>query len=118
MDDLQASRSNGFMAMLRMYLSRSLSELGQPMEMRRTAEQRLLGLLFTFNFSRPAAKLHVKQWKALACILLDVVLFLDHPTGEISHIPASCQAVAMTLDEYRYLAKNTIEIFDIPDPVI
>ena len=42
--------------------------------------------------------------------------FLDHLTGETKQIPALCQAVDMTFDQY--LAKNTIEIFDIPDPVI
>ena len=104
MSDLEASRSNGFMAMLRMYMSRSLSEIGQPLEMKRTAEQRLQGLLYTFNFSRPALKLDTKLWKALTCILLEVVLFLDRTTtgsAENNQIPSSAKALEMTLDEYR-----------------
>jgi hypothetical protein len=116
-DDLSASRSAGFMAMLRMYISRSLKELGQPVDMRRTAEQRLTGLLHTFNFNRPAGKLDTSQWKALTCILLEMVLFLDTTNGEASKLPASVQAVGMTVEEYRYLIKNTIGTLDIPDPV-
>jgi len=125
--ELELSRSNGFMAMLRMYLSRSLKELGQAVETRRKAEQRLQGLLYTFSFSRPAAKLETAQWKALTCILLEVVLFL----GDASHgaepastsagesgLPRSVQSVGMTNDEYHYLVKNTFRVLDIPDPII
>lgn len=41
--DLEASRSNGFMVMLRMSMSRALNELKQPVDLRRTAEQMLQG---------------------------------------------------------------------------
>ena len=121
--DLEASRSNGFMAMLRMSMSRSLNELRQPLDLRRTAEQRLQGLVLTFNFSRPAAKLETKHWRALTCVLLEIVLFLRGTNKADSNLlkgtlPLSAQAVGMAEDEYNYLVKNTIKIFDIPDPVI
>ena len=120
-DDLAASRSNGFMAMIRMYLSRSLQEVGKSTDMRRTAEQRLLGLIYTFNFSRPVGKLETAHWRALTCILLEIIFFLDtdYTTEEgMSKLPASVKATGMTVDEYQYLAKNTIRTFDIPDPVL
>ena len=122
--DLGASRSNGFIAMLRMYISRSLQELKQPVESRRTVEQRLQGLVLSFNFSRPAAKLDTKHWKALTCVLLEIVLFLDTSIDEANGrvpqrtLPRSVHAVGMTNEEYRYLVKSTIKTFDIPDPVI
>jgi hypothetical protein len=119
--DLETNRASGFLSMLRLYMGRALKELDQPTEMRRTAEQRLHGLLYTFNFTRPAAKLETKHWKALTCIFLEMVLFLDQPTskdGAIPPIPPSAVEADMSPDEYRYLVKNTIKIFDIPDPVI
>lgn len=121
LSELEGSRANGFLSMLRLYMSRALKELDQPVEMRRTAEQRLQGLLYTFNFSRPAAKLETKQWKALTCILLEMVLFLDQHSneeGESPPPPPSATAVEMTSEEYRYLVSNTIKTFDIPGPVI
>ncbi|CAB9515046.1 expressed unknown protein [Seminavis robusta] len=119
MYDIEASRSSGFMAMVRMYMSRCLAELGQRTEMKRMAEQRLQGLVYTFNFSRPAAKLDTKHWKALTCILIEILLFLDHADNPARpQLPRSAEAVQMTLEEYQYLVKNTIKLFDIPDPVI
>jgi len=126
--DLAASRSTGFMTMIRMYISRCLNELGQPEDLRRTAEQRLQGLVLTLDFSRPAAKLDTKHWKALTCILLEIVLFLgpkkdeaneDRDGGSACHpLPPSIQAVGMAVDEYSYMVKSTIKTFDISDPVI
>jgi hypothetical protein len=49
--DLEASRSNGFMVMLRMSMSRALNELKQPVDLRRTAEQRLQGCTYLQFFS-------------------------------------------------------------------
>ena len=118
--DIGASRYAGLIAMIKMNIPKCLSELNQPEDMRRTAERRLADLLRTFDYSRPMAKLDLRLWRAMTCVLLDMVLIVT-PAAE-EEIPSECQAptyqttlpiqiteVGMSLEEYRYLTRSAIQ---------
>jgi hypothetical protein len=109
--DVGASRCAGLMALLQMHIPRCLQELGRSMEERRTAERRLADLLRCWDYGRPAAvKLGTKLSRALTCVLLETVLV--GPGGEDTvKLPASCQAIDMKLEEYRYLTRSAILSF-------
>lgn len=102
--EIAASRCAGLMALLNMNLQRSLKELDQPIDVDRGAKHRLADLLRTFNYSRPTARLDTKLWRAMTCILLEMVLALNH--SKSSEPPASAKAVGITADEYYYLTQT------------
>jgi hypothetical protein len=106
--DVGASRCAGLMAMIKLYLPRSLDELQHPKDIRRTAEKRLGDFLRTFTYAHEAPKLQTKLWKAMTCIFLDMVLI---ETRQPDKLPPSVQAVGMTLDEYRYLTQSAVPTF-------
>jgi hypothetical protein len=108
--DIGASRCAGLMAMIKMYLPTSMRELKHPEAMRRTAESRIADFLRTFDYSSEAPKLPVKMWKAVTCILLDMVL-LETRVKTVMNIPPAVQAVGMSVDEYKYLTRSAIQAF-------
>jgi hypothetical protein len=116
--DVEASRCAGLMAMVKLYLPKSLEELGYQSELRRTADMRLGELLRSFNFVQDAPKLPVKLWKAMTCILLEIVLVERSTKDEINTkkmaLPPSVANVEMTMEEYRYLTRSAFKTFRMP----
>lgn len=108
--DIGASRCAGFMAMVKMYLPSSLREIGHPPDLQRKAESRIADWLRTFDYSVEAPKLPVNMWKAISCILLDMVL-IENRTVAVEKLPPSVTAVGMTLDEYKYLTRSAVQAF-------
>lgn len=113
--DIEASRCAGLMAMVKLYLPNSLEELGFPQELRRTADIRLGELLRSFSYVLEAPKLPAKLWKAMTCILLEIVL-VENQKVEILTLPRSVAAVGMTMDEYRYLSRTAVKNFGVEGP--
>jgi hypothetical protein len=107
--DVGASRCGGLMSMLKMHLSHSLEELGRSQEEKRRAETRLADFLRTLDYSKPMIKLDSHMWKAMTCVLLEMVL-MDSAAAENAGmaVPASANAVGMTPDEYRYLTRSAV----------
>ncbi len=113
--DVEASRCAGLMAMVKLYLPRSLEELHFAQELRRTADNRLGELLRMFNYVEEAPKLPVKLWKAMTCILLEIVLVEQRRSGYDGMVlPPSIASIEMTIDEYRYLSKSAVKSFGVP----
>jgi hypothetical protein len=110
--DVGASRCAGLMSMLKMHLSHSLEELGRSMEEKRHAETRLADFLRTLDYSKPMIKLDSRMWKAMTCVLLEIVL-MDSTAAAAgnSRVPTSAKAVGMTPDEYRYLIRSAVISF-------
>ena len=109
--DIGASRCAGLMAMIKMYLPSSMKELKHPDDRRRMAELRIGDFLRTFDYSREAPKnLGVKMWKAITCILLDMVL-VETREASVERVPPSVVTVGMTKDEYRYLTRSAVQTF-------
>lgn len=106
--DIGSSRYAGVMAMLKLYLTGCMKELHYPSEDRRRAEKRLTDLLRTFDYSRENPKLHVSHWKAMTCILLDMVMANDPSAREL---PSPVAALNMSLEEYQYLSQKTIQTY-------
>jgi len=105
--DIGASRCAGLMAMIKLYLPSCLEELHQPPSLRRRAEHRLGNLLRTLDYSREAPKLQVSFWKAMTCVVLEMVLVETRQEG----LPSSVAAIGMTLEEYRCLTRSVIQGF-------
>ena len=108
--DVGASRCAGLMAMVKLYLPSSMRELKHSDDVRRTAEKRLGDLLRTFDYSREAPKLEVKLWKAMTCVLLDMVM-IETRVDALESLPPSVQAVGMALEEYKYLTRSGVQTF-------
>jgi hypothetical protein len=108
--DIGASRCAGLMAMIKMYLPSSMEALNHPEDMRRTAEHRIGDFLRTFDYSSEAPKLPTKMWKAVTCILLDMVLLETRPKS-VESVPPTVEAVGITIDEYRYLTRSAVQTF-------
>ena len=111
--DIGASRCAGLMAMVKMYLPSSMHELGFRQDLQRTAESRIADWLRTFDYSSEAPKLPVKMWKAISCMLLDMVLVESRKTV-VEKLPPSVAAVGMSLDEYKYLTRSAVQAFIPP----
>jgi hypothetical protein len=110
-DDVSASRCAGLMAVLQMHVPRMLQELGQSPALLRLMHQRLADLLRTWDFCRPSPKLDTAKSRALTCILLETVLVRD----DLTQVPDSCEAIGLSLAEYKYLSKSAIVNFGTPD---
>jgi hypothetical protein len=108
--DIGASRCAGLMAMIKMYLPSSMEALKHPEDMRRTAEHRIGDFLRTFDYSSEAPKLPTKMWKAVTCILLDMVLLETRPKS-VESVPPTVEAVGITIDEYIYLTRSAVQTF-------
>eukprot|EP00536_Pseudo-nitzschia_multiseries_P009736 jgi/Psemu1/288645/fgenesh1_pg.281_\ len=117
--DVGASRCAGVSAMLRLYLGRCLDELHHPTESRRRAEKRLNDVLRTFDYSRENPKLSARHWRAMACVLLDMVMVEARGvsgtgTGTESSldVPPSIAGVGMTKIEFEYLSRKAVPTFE------
>jgi hypothetical protein len=117
--DIGSSRCAGVMAMLKLYLTGCMEELRYPAEDRRRAEKRLTDILRTFDYSRENPKLHVSHWKAMTCILLEMVMAngeensCENRSEGKMKVPPSVAVLGMSLEEYQYLSRKTIHTFDI-----
>mmetsp|Transcript_53841 Transcript_53841/g.61253 ORF Transcript_53841/g.61253 Transcript_53841/m.61253 type:complete len:555 (+) Transcript_53841:55-1719(+) len=109
--DIGASRCAGVLAMIRLYLGGCIDELNQQPENRRRAEKRLNDIMRTFDYSEENPKLTASHWKAMACILLDMVL-IETRSQPIVEVTPSVSAVGMTLDEFEYLSRKAVLAFD------
>lgn len=106
--EIAASRCAGLMAMINMNLQRGLKDLEQPSYVDLIAKHRLADLLRTFNYSRSTTKLDIKQWRAMTCVLLHMVLVLK-ANDEAKDPPASAQAVGIRPEEYQYLTQASFK---------
>lgn len=109
--DIGSSRRKGLKSMLSMYLATALDDLGIRQEDQRRVDVRIDNLLRTFNYSRPMAKLDPTLWKALTCIMVEMVLADSSITAEereVTSLPGACKDVGMVLDEYEYLAQSAV----------
>jgi len=114
--DIGASRCAGVLAMIRLYLGQCMQELKYPLESRRRAEKRLNDIMRTFDYSRENPKLTASHWKAMACILLDAVLVETREADSASiRIPQSVANVGMTKEEFEYLSRKAVLIFETSD---
>jgi hypothetical protein len=114
--DIGASRCAGVMAMLRLYLAGCMEELNHPADARRRAEKRLTDILRTFDYSRENPRLPVGHWKAMTCVLLDMVMIETRESVlTVNKIPLSVESVGITLEEYQYLTRKTVTTFDAND---
>jgi len=110
--DIGASRCAGVSAMIRLYLGKCMEELNRPMESRRTAVKRLNDIMRTFDYSRENPKLSAGHWKAMACVLLDAVLIESREADSaLIRIPPSVANVGMSKEEFEYLSRKAVLIF-------
>jgi hypothetical protein len=110
--DIGASRCAGVLAMIRLYLGPCMEELNHPLEWRRKAEKRLNDIMRTFDYSRENPKLTAGHWKAMACILLDVVLIETREADSASiRVPPSVANMGMSKEEFEYLSRKAVLIF-------
>lgn len=111
--DIGASRCAGVLAMLRLYLGRCMEELNHPLESRRKAEKRLNDIMRTFDYSLENPKLTADHWKAMACILLDMVLIETREAETaLIQIPPSVAKIGMSKEEFEYLSRKALLIFE------
>ncbi|KAL7485456.1 hypothetical protein ACHAW6_011055 [Cyclotella cf. meneghiniana] len=121
--EIGASRRAGIMNMLRMNVSRSLSELQKIQQYdvsdRRGVEKRLANLVNTFDCSGRAADFDMKLWRGMTTILIAIVSpLLENGAGEefssakdetnAMLMPPSIVALGLLPDEYRYLTKSAL----------
>lgn len=110
--DVGASRCAGLMSMLKMHISHSMDELGRSQEDKRLAETRLADFSRTLDYSRPMVKFDSRMWKAMTCVLLDMVLMDSKGTDNADvAVPPAVNAVGITPDEYRYLTRSAVTSF-------
>jgi hypothetical protein len=105
--DLGSARRKGLNSMITMYLSSTLDVLGLQQDDKRRVEMRLDNFLRTLSFSKPMAKLSSKLWKAMTCVLVDMVL-LDSTQSTNMRLPAPAKEVGMVADEYKYLTRSAV----------
>ena len=110
-DDVSAARCAGLLAQLptEQCWSELLGKRDTQDDLRAT-EQRLAELLRCFNYSRPVKLETVALYRALTCVLLDIVLELPSADG-VEDVPGPCRAVGMSAEEYRYLTRSAIANF-------
>lgn len=107
--DVGSSRRRGLNAMLTMYLPSTMNNLGLQQEDRRRVEQRLDNVLRTLSFAMPMVKFDTKLWKAITCVLVDMVLVeASTLTRPRVMLPAAVQEVGMVADEYKYLTRSAV----------
>lgn len=105
--DVGSSRRKGLNSMITMYLPSTLDDLGVQQHDRRRVEMRLDNFLRTLSFSKPMAKFGSKLWKAMTCVLVDMVL-LDSTQSTNVLLPPPASEVGMVADEYKYLIKSAV----------
>lgn len=108
--DIGTSRCAGLMALLSMHLRRCLPELERSPEEIRAMERRLADLVRCFDYARPMPRFDTPHARAITCILLETLD--DKP---VEGVPPSCEALGLTLEEYRYLTRSAIVNFGTPN---
>lgn len=108
-NDVAVSRCEGLMSMIKMNLSKALSELeynSNDENLIQMAYTRLGEFIQTFDFAESMVKLDSKMWLALTVLLLDIIL----PKREIfdDKIPSSAIAIGISLTEYVYLTRTAV----------
>lgn len=108
-----ASRRAGIMNMIRMNVSRSLSELKQHNEVtdRRIVEKRLADLVNTFDCSGPVVDLDTKLWRGMTTVLiasLSPVVIDAADCNAAKLLPPSIINLGLLPDEYRYLTRRAL----------
>lgn len=107
--DVGSSRRKGLKSMLNMYLSSAMDDLGLFQEERRKVEVRLDNLLRTFKYSTAMVKYDSKLWKALTCVLVEMVMLDSTDRDEArGSLPSAVEEVGMVGDEYRYLTRSAV----------
>lgn len=108
-DDVCASRCAGLWSQLpREHAWRALQ---RPEHHRIAAEQRLADLLRCFQYQRPVTLASVDLYRALACVLLEMVVIQDQNDGidvRLPQLPEPCRKLGMTVEEYRYLTQSAL----------
>jgi hypothetical protein len=127
--NIGASRQASILSMLNMQIPRSLAELRNTQVGResstiidqRMVEERVAGLVRTFDPSAPAADLNMKLWKGLTTILIAIafpseltdISTLDESDGAL---PSSIRRLNMASAEYRYLTRSVFSsLSSVPD---
>lgn len=106
-NDIVASRCSGLVAMLKMHLSRAITELDIDSIRTREVEEKMTDLLRCFQYNRPMPlKLDIKTTRALTCVLVATVT--NHQT---ELIPECCKSLGMEWDEYRYITQTCFTVF-------
>lgn len=107
--DIGSSRRKGLKAMMNMHLSSSMEELCLPQENRRQVERRLDNFLRTLDYSSPTPKCDSKLWRAMTCVLIDMIL-VDSSTESERHItlPTSVKEAGIVLEEFKYLTRSAV----------
>ncbi len=108
-NDVAVSRCEGLMSMVKMNLSKALSELeysSNDDNLIQMAYTRLGEFIRTFDFAESMVKLDSEMWLALTVVLLHIIL----PKREIvdAELPASAITVGIGLTEYVYLTRTAI----------
>ena len=111
--EVGASRRAGIMNMIRMNVSRSLSELKQHHEVtdRRIVEKRLADLVNTFDCSGPVADLDTKLWRGITTVLianLSPVVIDAADSNTPQFLPPSIRTLGLLPEEYRYLTRRAL----------
>ena len=107
--DVGSSRRKGLQAMLNMYLSPSMKDLGLPQDARRKVEFRLNNFLRTLNYSNAMAKFDSSMWKVMTCIFVDMVLIDSSTAAQTTKtLPAAAKDVGMVTEEYMYLTRSAV----------
>jgi len=110
--DIGASRCAGVLAMIRLYIGKCMEELNHPLESRRKAVKRLTDIMRTFDYSRENPKLSAGHWRAMACVLLDVVLIETREADSaLLRVPPSVAKIGMSKEEFEYLSRKAVLIF-------
>jgi hypothetical protein len=129
MSDIASSRAAGLMSMLKMHLSKCLTELGYNGNdgyTKRVAETRLSNFIQHFDYSKPMVQFHSDMWRAVTVILLDIVLpkydiayegqsGLIISSGQLDiSIPISTYvtSIGISREEYNYLVTKAIPSLD------
>lgn len=128
MSDIASSRAAGLMSMLKMNLSKCLTELGYKGDdgyTKRVAETRLSNFIQYFDYSKPMVQFHSDMWRAVTVVLLDIVLPKYDiayegqsgqkivPSGQFD-IPISTYvtSIGISKEEYNYLVTKAIPSLD------
>lgn len=115
--DIGASRMAGIMSMLKMNITRSMSELNKMHKLKtreesqvvdqKKVEQRVADLVRTFDSSATAANLNTKMWRGLTTVLI-AIAFPNNDSSTDDSVPPSIQRLVMSVEEYRYLTQSAI----------
>jgi hypothetical protein len=111
--DIGASRRAGIMNMIRMNISRSLSDLEPQHDVtdRRKVEKSLANLVNTFDCSGPAVDFDMKLWRGMTTILIAIVSparINEVADARSSRLPKSVAALGIGPEEYHYLIERAL----------